>query len=930
MTEDRRARRTAPSALRPALQRREQRLSWAPVDDEADHEAPFWPSFFWELPLLSADTFPGRFYRFERLAPRTETVSLVGISSVCQDEQGFLWLGTSAGLARYDGYRFVFFQAPADGGASPAPTAILPVTPARNGDLWLGTNGQGLLAFSKDTQTITRFLDQAQGSPLPPDGIVLAVQEDAGGDLWIGTRSQGLFRFDPKSRTLAPFPLDPEIEVIWDVLADRAGSIWVGTLGAGLFRIDPATGEKVNFRFRPDDARSLGSDTVWTLFEDGSGAVWAGTKEGGLNRFDARDGGFTRFFGAGDFTDDLSSLTISALAEDRAGRFWLGTSGDGLRIWDRRTGEYTVCRHDPQDPESLGDNGVTSIFEDNGGVVWIGTVRGGLNKCLSGRAKFEHYKHNPSDPRSIDRNSVQALWADGAGTLWIGTKAGLQRIDEKAGASQALAGGILAIRGDRRGSLWLGTESEGLVLFDPTTERLERFQPRSGRTDGLLSNRVNTLLEDASDPDVLWIGTQRGVNRLDTRTGRWARFLRDPRDPDSLVNPVVTALVDDAAGSLWVGTLGGLSRLDKGTGRSENMVSRLGDPPGRSISSNAVNCLYAGRDRALWVGTDVGLDRLDRATGEWRNFALKDGLGGEVVCGILEDGSGRLWLSTNRGLSRFDPATGRFTNFGFHDGLQGRVFGPRAAARGADGLMFFGGGNGINVFDPADLRMETIAPAVVWTGFFRNNVEMELPGPLSSRRDLLLTYKMGLITFEFAALSYAAPEMNSFAYRLEPEDDDWVPLVPGHSVSFFDLAPGQYTLRVKAANPDGTWNEEGFSLGLTVIPPFWKTWWFLLIAAAFVATGAALAVGAWKKIRSVPPTLGDDLEAVIGTYGLTEREQEILRLVLRGARNRDIEKTLFISSSTVRNHISNIYRKLGVRSRLELINRVGRDAPTGS
>jgi ligand-binding sensor domain-containing protein/DNA-binding CsgD family transcriptional regulator len=876
-------------------------------------------------PLLSADAFPGRFFRFERLAPRTETVSLVGISSICQDEAGFLWFGTSDGLARYDGYRFVFFRPPADGSVSPAALSILPVTPARSGDLWIGTNGQGLLAFSKDTQTITRLLDTARSSAGLSFDIVLAVQEDFRGDLWIGTRSKGLIHFDRETRTFAPVPLDPEPEVIWDVLVDSAGSVWIGTLDAGLFRIDPATGEKVHFRFRPDDARSLGSDTVWTLFEDGAGAVWAGTKGGGLDRFDARDGGFTRFFGAGDFPADLSAYTITAVAEDRAGRLWLGTSGDGLRIWDRRTDEYTVCRHDPQDPESLGDDGITSIFEDNGGVIWVGTVRGGVNKCLAGRAKFEHYKHNNSNPRSIGRDNVQALWEDGAGTLWLGSRPGLERVDRQRGASQALAGSILSIQGDRRGSLWLGTESEGLIRFDPATGRQTRFVFSPGRTDGPLSNRINALLEDASDPDVLWIGTLRGVNRLDTRTGRWARFVRDPLAADSLVNPVVTALYDDGAGALWVGTLGGLSRLAKTTGRCVNAVNRPDGLPGTSISNNTVNCLHGGRDGTLWVGTDVGLDRFDRATGFWRNFALKDGLAGEVVCGILEDGAGRLWLSTNRGLSRFDPTTERFTNFGLHDGLQGRVFNPRAAAKGADGRMFFGGGNGINVFRPDELTMDPVAPPVVWTAFYRNNVEIELPAPLASRRDLLLNYKMGLITFEFAALCFTAPELNSFAYKLEPGEADWIPLVPDHSVSFYDLGAGRYTLRVKAANPDGTWNEEGLAIALTVLPPFWKTWWFLPIVALFLVSGAALAASAWKRIKSAPRALGEGLEEALGAYGLTDREKEVLRLVLRGARNKDIEKALFISASTVRNHISNIFRKLGVRSRLELINRIGRD-----
>lgn len=877
-------------------------------------------------PLLSGDGFPGRFYRFERLAPRTENVSLVGISSICQDETGFLWLGTSDGLARYDGYRFVFFQAPAGDGATPLPLSVLPVTPARGGGLWIGTNGQGLMAFSEDTQTIDRCLGPSPAPSGPADDIVLAVQEDPGGDLWIGTRTQGLLRFDPRSRTLTPVPLDSRVEVVWDVLVDRSGSVWVGTLGAGLFRIDPATGEKVHFRSRPDDARSLGSDTVWAVFEDRSGTLWAGTKEGGLARYDPDDGGFTRFLGAGDFPGDLSTRTITAVAEDRAGRIWLGTSEDGVRIWDRTTGEYTVCRHDPQDPESLGDDGVTSIFEDSGGVVWIGTVRGGLNKCLAGKAKFEHYKHNPSNPRSIGRDGVQALWEDDAGTLWLGTKTGLQRMDKGTGAAPALAESVLAIRGDRRGRLWLGTESEGLVRFEPSTGRLARFVFQPGRSEGPLSNRIHTLLEDASDPDVLWIGTQRGVNRLDTRTGRWARFVRDPRAAASLVNPVVTALYDDGAGTLWVGTMGGLSRLDKSTGLCVNTVSRLGDPPGKTISNNTVNCLHCGRDGTLWVGTEAGLDRLDRATGEWRNFGLKDGLAGEVVCAILEDAGGRLWLSTNRGLSSFDPATGRFAHFGLHDGLQSRVFNPRAAAKGADGRMSFGGGNGVNSFHPAELGKDLEAPAVVWTGFLNNNVETDLPGPLSSLRDLALSYKMGLVTFEFAALAFTAPELNSFAYKLEPGEADWNSLVPNHSVSFYDLRAGRYTLRVKAANPDGTWNEEGLAIALTVLPPFWRTWWFLLIVAIFLVSGAALAVSAWKKVKASPRALGEDLEKAIGAYGLTDREEEILRLVLRGARNKDIERTLFISASTVRNHISNIFRKLGVRSRLELINRIARDA----
>jgi ligand-binding sensor domain-containing protein/DNA-binding CsgD family transcriptional regulator len=878
---------------------------------------------------LFADSFPGRFFRFERLAPRTETVSLVGVSSVCQDEEGFLWLGTSAGLARYDGYRFIFFPFVAEGTSSAVPAAVYPVTPARDGGLWLGTYTGGLLAFSKDTRSFLSYPCGEEAGAGPGADIILAVQEDARGDLWIGTRSRGLYRLDRKTGSCTRVPLDPRLEVVWDVLAARSGAIWVATLGFGLYRIDPGSGDIDNFRFDPDDSGSLGSDTAWTVFEDGSGTIWVGTKNGGLNRYEPQSGGFSRFYGDGDFPHDLASQTITAVAEDQSGRLWLGTAIDGLRVWDPKTGGYVLCRHDPQDPESLGDDRVTSIFEDAGGVVWIGTARGGLNKCLAAMAKFEHYKHNPSDRRSIGRNSVRALWEDHSGSLWLGTKTGLERIDPATGAATILNESVLAVLGDSRAGIWLGTDGDGLVRFDPSTRRSVRFLAGDGRS-GLLANTVNALRSDAADAAVLWIGTQRGLNRFNTRSGRWDKFVRDPGSPSSLVHPGVTDLIDDGAGSIWVGTRGGLSRLDKATGRCENFVSRLGDPPGASIRNNTVNCLQRDRGGAIWVGTDSGLDRLDVRTGRWRNFAQKDGLGGEVVAAILEDASGGLWVSTNRGLARFDPATERFTNFGLHDGLQGLVFNPRAAALGADGRMSFGGGNGINVFYPGQLKKNPDIPAVVWTAFYRNNVEIKHPEPATAESDLILNYKMGLVTFEFAALSFAAPEMNSFAYKLEPLDGDWISLVPAHTASFYNLASGRYTLRVKAANPDGVWNEEGLTIGLIVLAPFWKTWWFQIIAAAFLASGLLLAFRVRARIKAAPGVLGGSLDEVIGAYGLTGREEEILQLVLRGARNKDIERELFISASTVRNHISNIYQKLGVRSRLELINRVGRDARSGS
>jgi ligand-binding sensor domain-containing protein/DNA-binding CsgD family transcriptional regulator len=887
--------------------------------------------------FVHGDILPGRFFRFERLQPQIDGAATIGFSSVSQDQEGFLWLGTSAGLVRYDGFRFKLFRPAAEHGRPSRATGIYPVTISRSGTIWIGTTGRGLLKFSKETEEFVEYRVSPGDPDSPSDDIVLAVQEDRKGDLWVGTRSHGLSRFDPAKGTFTRIPLGPNADVVWDVLADRRGAIWVGTLEAGLFRIDPSSGQAVNYRYRAGDPASLGSDSVWTIFEDRDGTVWIGTKGGGLNRYDPDRNGFTRYYGDGDRPLDLAGQTISAIAEDSDGRIWLGTVTDGLRVFDRGKGELVTFRHDAQDPESLGDDNVTSITRDALGLIWVGTVRGGLNKCLAGEAKFEHYKRNPADPRSLFHNDLRSLWADAAGTLWLGSKSGLERIDRLTGLAtryglappgppRSEGNGVLAVRGDPAGRIWIGTESNGLARLDPRTGKVAYHRHDPHAPAGLSNDRVNALWIDEARPDVVWIGTQHGLNRFEAGTGRWSRFLHDPRDPASLCNDIVTAIRGDGPERLWIGTRGGLSRLDTRSGRCESYVTRLEDPPGTGITDNIINCVHVSQAGIVWIGTNAGLNRFDRSKGEWRAFAQKDGLAGEVVCGILEDNSGALWVSTNRGLTRFDPAIGAGKSYGIWDGLQSGAFNPGSSAMDADGLMFFGGTNGLNGFDLGDIRKSPFVPPVVWTAYYRNNAEVSPPRPLSTLRKLTLPFKTPLATLEFAALDFTAPEMNSFAYRLEPRDSEWIPLIPEHHVSLVSIGAGTYILRVKAANPDGVWNEDGIAIEIKVPLPFWRTWWFLLVALALLAGGTSLTVRAWKKARSAPRDLGENLEGVLGTFDLTGREEEILRLVLQGARNKDIEKKLFISASTVRNHIYNIYQKLGVGNRLELINRIAGDA----
>jgi DNA-binding CsgD family transcriptional regulator/streptogramin lyase len=606
-----------------------------------------------------------------------------------------------------------------------------------------------------------------------------------------------------------------------------------------------------------------------------------------------------------------------------------------LRIWDRKTGYYIVAKNDPRDPETLGDDHISAILRDASGLMWIGTTAGGVYKCASGEAKFLHIKHNRYDPASLARSDVRALFEDSSGQLWVGEDETLDRIDPRTGAAKPVeigpadgmdSGSVQAIQEDSRGRMWLGTEAGGLVVIEPRTGKRTVYRNDPDRPEGLAFNRVYALHKDRAHPDVLWIGTHGGLNRVDTRRDRWRLFANVPTDPESLGGNVVRAIAEDGTGGLWIGTTRGLNRMDKATGRCARYVRGIEASAGTGLLNNAVTCLLEARDGTIWIGTEGGLNGFDPNRKAWKSWTVGEGLPGSIVEGILEDDSGRIWIGTNRGLAEFDPRSGIFSTYGAADGIQAEKFNPGACLRTGGGEFIFGGVNGYNVFLPGDVKKNAFVPPLALRRLMHGSRNLGLKEPFVVDGALKIPYKIGFMTLEFAALCFIDPGRNRFAYTFEPRDEDWIDLGNTPAVPLAALAPGRYRLRVKGSNPDGVWNEEGLEIPIEIIPPFWRTWWFLAFLAAFVLSGALLVIRKWRRLAASSATARNNLASIVSKFGLTPREAEILRLVLEGAGNKDIEKKLFVSSSTVRNHIYNIYQKLGVKNRVELINVIGKGA----
>lgn len=777
----------------------------------------------------AAASDPTRPIRFERLAA-DQGLSQSTVTSIFQDSRGYLWVGTEDGLNRYDAVGFrVYSHDPADPASIPA-SFVWAMDEDAAGNLWIATDGGGLVTWDRASD---RFVRHAGLSS--PHLRALRVGPD--GAIWVGTRESGLDRYEPASGQVTRFVHDAAKadslgdNRIFALAFDRGGDLWVGT-DAGLSRLDRAAGTFSRVVHEPGNPASLSQGRVRALLVDETGLVWVGTHGGGLNLLDPATGHSRHFRHDPANPVSLSHDQVRAIFRDDAGRLWVGTSR-GLDLYDAEQQAFSHYRSDASNPTSLADDTVMAIAQDRTGLLWVGTRLGGLHKWHPHSWQFGHVAPAPQHPQGLASGLVTSFAEDAAGRLWVGTfGAGLQvlnraahlatrythRVDDDASLPSDR---VTALVHGRAGALWVGTLDGGLGRFDAASGTFTRYRHDPADQTSLAANGVMTLLEDSSGR--LWVGTfGGGLHRLDAATSRFARFRHDPANPASLSGDRVTSLAEAADGSLWVGTDGnGLNRFDPRSGEARRFAHVAGDPD--SLPSNVVYALLVDAAGGVWAGTRAGLAHLAPGATEFETFTTRQGLPNDTVYGIRADRHGRLWLSTNNGLAAFDTQARTWRTFGVEHGLQGREFNFGASYQSASGELFFGGTNGFNAFHPDRLRVNTVPPGVVLTHVAKGYRALETPADQVSH--VRLGYRDHVVRFEFAALDFTSPRHNRFAYRLEGFDERWIEFQGHQPVTYTNLRPGRYTFHVRAANSDGTWNDEGLRVGLDVDAPPWATPW---------------------------------------------------------------------------------------------------------
>ncbi|WBO23790.1 ligand-binding sensor domain-containing protein [Sphingomonas abietis] len=769
-------------------------------------------------------------------------------TAFAQSRDGFLWIGTQGGLARWDGYRFTAYKAdPANPGSLPddwIQTLHIDAT----GHLWIGTSAGHLARYDA---TKDRFdtvpLKLAAGSI-----HIGAITDDGVGGLWIGT-DDGLRHLDPSNGRIVLLRAGTSGAeglpggAIQAVLRDRAGALWVGTTD-GLAR--RPTGARA-FVAVPIGDTAMG---VSALFEEPNGRIWIGTTSKGLFVID-HAGATPRAVGT---AYDLPPSAVSSICMVGPHEIWAGLRSSGIISVDTRSGNIGFIRHDRSVANSLTHNDVWALLRDDAGGIWVGGT-GGLS----------YHPHDPGlvstiygaqqRPGSLSASDVLSILATRDGRIWLGYIDGSAdiidpmrgrvatfRSDPGAPGHSLLRDAVFAMTERADGQVYLATR-RGLYLADPVTHGVA-LVPIPGRDPHAAINAL------AIDNGTLWIGGEYdGIRAVVPEHGAGLRTAPafGPADAAKLSNPDINIILSGTGSDLWVGTRNGLNRIDLAAHAVEPI---LADPADRqALGGGFVSALLVDRRGRLWVGTFggglalmTGRDAAGRP--RFRRFGVANGLPHENVDSLEMDGTGTIWAGTDDGLARVDSATFAIRRVGPADGSALRDY--FVGSRGADaaGEALFGAKDGLTVVRPGVLPPWRFRPPVVVTDVRVGGISVPIApfNHAGNSTPVVLTPRTNSLAVEFSALDFTAPERNHYAYKLDGFDQAWTETDASRRLAAYtNLPPGDYMLRLRGSNRDGLWTERDLAVPIRVLPSWSQQWWVRLVAALLLLLGI-VALFRWR------------------------------------------------------------------------------------
>lgn len=768
-------------------------------------------------------------------------LSQSSVFSIVQDKVGFMWFATEDGLNKFDGRKFTVYRTKQNDSTSIPDLGIRKVYLDKSNRLWVLTLRGKLCKYDQTKNNFKHYsfpLDQTGNQ-----SKIIVITEDVYNKLWVVSTKGDFFFYNPEQDKFIKFAIDRRTEDklktyhFQSILGSKDSTFWIGTW-EGLINFNPRTKTFKSFTYSSVTSNSIGGNMVFALAEDDKKNIWIGCANGGLAVFNRSTEEFKIYNVENNIKPSISSNRIMSLLIDRNQKVWIGTFDKGLDLFDPVSETFINFSHNPSIPNSLSIGAVMSIFEDKSGGVWIGTGGGSINRFDKLNQNFYHYQHIPGEITSISPNPVLAILEDHLGNLWIGTDGGGVCVKEKKSSVfksylQNPAYGsnsITAIYEDKKNNIWLGSDpgahSPGgaVIKFNHNTKTFEFVKEIKIKLGG-----VSAILEDKFG-DIWFTTPSDGLHRYNPESKKEIVYKTINGDSASISGNSLFNICEDSFGNIWVGSIStGLNLFN----REYNSFRRfVNDPKDKnSLSSNSIWCIVEDKNKDIWIGTwGYGLNKFDQNSQSFTRYTVEDGLTGNVIYSIIPDDEGNLWIGSNNGLSKFNPSNKSVKSFNKSNGLLITDFSAGALFKSKEGRLFFGGSSGAVTFNPKDIVENTYLPNVIITEFKVFDEVLSFDKPVWLKDQIELEYDQNFFTIEFASLDYTASAKNIFEYKLEGVDKDWVKAGTRNFANYTDITNGNYKFRLKGSNSSGIFNPKEVVLSIIIAPPFWKTWWFRLLA----------------------------------------------------------------------------------------------------
>ena len=770
-----------------------------------------------------------------------EGLSYNRVNHLCQDNQGYIWIATQRGLNRFDGYTIKSFVTGDGCGLAEGP--IESVFCDSRGQIWVGSSV--LQKYDKATERfkLVAFPDDSIDRIEQPRSIL----EDNKGIICVLSFNKGLFQIDVNKNKCHSINIDPDYtladpERTYEYLyLDYSNDLWIGTITAGLIKYNNLTGHYTHYPNLENDPTSVSGVFISSIYQDSKNRLWVGTFDSGVNLFNPQDSTFKRY--VIDASNPISQR-IKTIFEDLQGNLILGTRG-GLYQFDQKNQRFIRVAHTNHPFSVLNYNSVTCSFIDQTDVLWIGTFAGGVNYADLRRTSFLHHKAMAENTKYLNDKGVYSFAEDSKGHLYVGTdQGGVNIYNRKTQRYTYLKNNpqkknslsfndVKALIVDEQENLWIGTNNGGLNYYNTKTRHFKIYQNIPGDESSLASDKIFSMYLDKEE-NKIWLGTTSGLSIFDIDKKSFENIFQKEQAHNQL-SLKICAIYKDKHGIYWVRA----SRVDKYGNHLECIF------PESVPLTFQVNAIAEDLDSNIWLASSHGLLFYDYSDSSSYLFTTEHGLPSSKTEGLLIDDSNKVWLSTDRGIIKISKGTDfpysiEIKPYTVGDGLQGNQFNTSACFKSSSGIMYFGGINGFNSFNPAKKEAQpTQPPNVVITSLEISNspvhINEEIEGhivlrkPINVTNHITLTDKQDNFALEFSAMHFSSSEENSYVYMMRGYDNRWQEINHQRKVRFTNLDPGEYTFLVKAANYNGDWNNTPTELIITILPPWWETILFRVV-----------------------------------------------------------------------------------------------------